>query len=189
MPYSACITRIKFGQFRRVPGRTTWTQCVVLPGTHCSARCMHFKSWHQLQPIANLLLDVLFVEISYQARFCLQISNPAILFTRLVRFFNLGILLFTSFCREQAKRSRCDTSCRARAFTSFCQAHKILFLPYPSSLLAPCYWAPCCCCAVNHRPPHPSPSPSPQSSRFLRGRSWSSSRSPKLLWKMTFITP
>ena len=56
---------------------------IVLPRTHCSARCMHLNSWHLLQAIPNVSycmfhLSKLYV---YQARLCLQISYPAILFT------------------------------------------------------------------------------------------------------------
>ena len=52
-----------------------------------------FKSGHLLQPIANLSFVVFFVKISYQARFCLQLSYCAILFTMLMRFLNQSFLL------------------------------------------------------------------------------------------------
>ena len=38
----------------------------------------------------------------------------------------MGVLLFTSFCWEQAKSSHCQFFCPAHAFTSFCRAHNKL---------------------------------------------------------------
>ena len=73
----------------------------------------------------NNNLYVLFVKISYQARVYLQISYPAILFTMLMGCLNHGVLLFTSFCREQAKHSHCQFSCSALAFMSSCRAHAV----------------------------------------------------------------
>ena len=35
----------------------------------------------------------------------------------------MGVLSFTSFCRDQAKHSHRQFSCRVDAFTSFCLAH------------------------------------------------------------------
>ena len=64
---------------------------IVLPGTHHSTRCMRLKSWHQLKHNGQFMYNyVLFVQVSYQARFCLQISYPATLFTMLMGFFNRG---------------------------------------------------------------------------------------------------
>ena len=76
---------------------------VVLPGTHHSARCMRLNSWHLLQPIANSSFVCLFVEISYQARFCLQISYPAILFTMLMGFLNRGSFIIHAFLPGTSK--------------------------------------------------------------------------------------
>ena len=76
-----------------LPSRTAWMHVSFWPGTTCngSARHMRLKSWHLLQPITNLsFVYILFVEISYQARFCLQISYPAIVFTMLMGFLNRG---------------------------------------------------------------------------------------------------
>ena len=94
---------------------------VILPGTHHSAGgCVwSLDTYFNPAPIDHLY--VLFVEISYQARFCLQISYPAILFTMLM-YLIVAVLSYTSFCREQAKRWHCQFSCRAHAVTSFCRA-------------------------------------------------------------------
>ena len=53
--------------------------CIVLPGTYRSlgACVRNLDTYFNLSSSYHLL--VLFVEISYQARFCLQISYPAIL--------------------------------------------------------------------------------------------------------------
>ena len=60
-------------------------------------------------------------------------------------FFILGVLLFTPFCREQAKWSQCQFSCWAHTFTSIFRAHYDIFknvkgsfycLSIPQSLLA-----------------------------------------------------
>ena len=54
-----------------------------------------FKFGHPLQPIANLsFVCSIFSEFSYQNRFCLQISHPAILFTMLKGFLNCGRFIF-----------------------------------------------------------------------------------------------
>ena len=45
--------------------------CIVLPGTHRSARRMHLKSWH-LQRIANVSFVCFICQNSYQVRICLQ---------------------------------------------------------------------------------------------------------------------
>ena len=37
-----------------VPSRAMWMQCVIVQGTHRSARRMRLKSWHLLQTITNL---------------------------------------------------------------------------------------------------------------------------------------
>ena len=65
-------------------------QCIVLQGTHRSARRMRLSldTYFTLLPVYYLY--VLFDEISYQTRFCLQILYPAILFTKLMRFLNCG---------------------------------------------------------------------------------------------------
>ena len=63
---------------------------IILLGTHRSAKCIHVFEvlTPVLQPIANFLfVHVLLVKILYQARFCLPISYPAILFTMLMCFF------------------------------------------------------------------------------------------------------
>ena len=71
-----------------------------------SARCMHLKSWHLPQniwvnfPTYPHTIYHLYVYVSklwyhYQARFCLLISYPAILFTMLMGFLNRGSLSFT----------------------------------------------------------------------------------------------
>ena len=55
--------------------------CIVLPGTHPSAMagaCVWSLDTYIPLPIYHFY--VLFVDISYQAWFCLQISSPAILF-------------------------------------------------------------------------------------------------------------
>ena len=68
---------------------------VVLLGTHHSARrmltCRSFDNYFNLSPIYHLY--VLFVEISYLARFSLHISHPAIIFTMLIGFLNYGSFL------------------------------------------------------------------------------------------------
>ena len=72
-----------------MPGRTTWTyasfcrKLVVLPG----ACVWSLDTYFNLLPIYHLY--VLFVKISYQTRFCLQIY-PAILFTMLMGFSTRG---------------------------------------------------------------------------------------------------
>ena len=77
-------------QYRRVPGRTMWThtsfcqKLIVLLGT-----CVwSLDTYFNLSPLNHLC--VLFVEILYQARFCLQISYPAILFTMQMGLLNPG---------------------------------------------------------------------------------------------------
>ena len=75
---------------RRVPRRTTWTQCIILPGTHRFARRMRVSLGTYFNSSPTYHLYVLFVEISYHARFCLQIFYPEILFTMLKVFLNRG---------------------------------------------------------------------------------------------------
>ena len=87
--------------YHRVPERTTWMQRIILPGTRRFARYLNLSLIYHLY--------VLFVTISYQARFCLQILYPEILFAMLN-----GVLSFTSFCWKQAKCSHCQFSCQAR---------------------------------------------------------------------------
>ena len=77
----------------RVPGRTTlthtsfWRELIVLPGT-----CVELLT--PASPLSLIYhLYVLFVWISYQARFGLKISYPAIVFTTLV----IGLLNCGSF--------------------------------------------------------------------------------------------
>ena len=93
--------------------------CIVLPGNHRSARRM--GTYFTLSPIYNLY--VLFVEISYQARFCLHISYPAILFTRLMGSLNRGIYIINAVLPGKAKRSHCQSLSWMHTFTSFCRAH------------------------------------------------------------------
>ena len=76
---------------RRMPGRRTRThtsfcrELIVLPGTCVElltpASCTLSLIYH---------LYVLFVWISYQARFGLKISYPAIVFTMVIGFLNCG---------------------------------------------------------------------------------------------------
>ena len=73
-----------------MPGRTRWTQLVVLLGTQRSARCMRLSLDTQFSPSPIYHLYVLFLKISYQARFCLQISHPAILFIMLKGLLDCG---------------------------------------------------------------------------------------------------
>ena len=59
-------------------------ELIVLPGA-----CVYsLDTYFNLSPLNHLY--VLLVIISYQARFCLQISYPAILFTMLMGFLNRG---------------------------------------------------------------------------------------------------
>ena len=82
MPSIICIYH--YHNYRWVTGRTMWTQCIVLSGACVWSLDIYFN----LSPIYHLY--VLFVKISYQARFYLQISYPAILFTMLRGFLNHG---------------------------------------------------------------------------------------------------
>ena len=74
----------------RLPGRTMWThtsfcrELIVLPGACDWSRDTYFR----LLPIHNFLCFI--IKILYQARFCLQISYPAILCTMLMGFLNCG---------------------------------------------------------------------------------------------------
>ena len=75
---------------RRVRGRMTWMyasfcqELIILPGT-----CIwSLDTYFNLFIIYNLYVS--FVKLSYQARFCLQISYPEILFTMLMGFLNGG---------------------------------------------------------------------------------------------------
>ena len=112
----------------RVPGRTTWThmsfcqELIVLQGT-----CIwSLDTYFNLLPIYHLYVCLFF--ISYQARVCLQISYPAILFTMLLGFLNCGSFIVRALLPgEQAQRSHCQFSCWAHAFTSFCRAHNGIF--------------------------------------------------------------
>ena len=88
--------------------------CIALPGTHRSAKRMLLKSY------VNLSI-VLFVKISHQARFCLQIY-PAI--------FKSWVLSFTSFCRAQVKLLHCQFSCQANMLKSFCQPNDTVNVIY-----------------------------------------------------------
>ena len=47
----------------------------------------------------------------------------------------VGVLSFTSFCREQAKRSHCNFSCRARAFASVCWAQGVMIDDFEPMLM------------------------------------------------------
>ena len=99
-----------------------WTQRIVLPGTHHSARCMRLKSWYLLQPIANLsFVCFLYVEISYQARFSLyQIKSCSFIYNA------NGIYKLWEFYRScpfagNNQSIHMSVSCWARVFMSFCQ--------------------------------------------------------------------
>ena len=63
---------------------------VILPGAHRSARHVRrtFDTCFTLSLICHLY--VLFVRISYQARFGLKISYPAIVFTMVIGLLNCG---------------------------------------------------------------------------------------------------
>ena len=62
---------------------------VILLVTHLPGTCVwSLDTYFNLLPINHL--NILFVKISYQARFCLRISYPVILFTMRMRFFNRG---------------------------------------------------------------------------------------------------
>ena len=63
---------------------------IILPGAHRSARHMRrtFDTCFTLSLIYHLY--VLFVWISYQARFGLKISYPAIVFTMVIGLLNCG---------------------------------------------------------------------------------------------------
>ena len=109
---------------RWVPSRMMWRHApfcrklIVLPGACICSLVTYFN----LLSINHLY--VLFVEISYQARLCLQISYPAISVTMLIGFLkSWEFSLFMPFCREQAKHSHCQFFCWAHRFTSFCRAH------------------------------------------------------------------
>ena len=117
-----CIMSMEFSViYCQVLGRTMWThvsfwQELVLPGI-C---ILNLDTYFNLSPSYHVYVS--FFKISYQGRFCLQISYPAILFTMLKGFLNcrsfiVHILLLGT------KRSHCQFSCRAHTFTSFCQAH------------------------------------------------------------------
>ena len=62
----------------------THQELVILPG----ACVWSLDTYFNLSPIYHFY--VLFIEISHQASFCLQISYPAILFTVLMGFLNHG---------------------------------------------------------------------------------------------------
>ena len=116
----------------RVLGRTTWTQRVVLSGTHRSVRRMRLSldTYFNSSPIYHAY--VLFVEISYQAIVCIQILYPEILFTMLKGFFNHGsVIVHVLSCWEQARAftlCHCQFSCWARAFTPFFGAPDFLLI-------------------------------------------------------------
>ena len=68
-------------------------------------------------------LYVLFVEISYQARFYLQISYSSILFTMLIGFLNRGSFIIYILLLGMSKLFTFSVFCWVHAFTSFCRAH------------------------------------------------------------------
>ena len=77
-----------------MPGRTTWTQRVILPETRWPARRMRLSSDTHYNPSPiNFFIFVFFLKILYQARFCFQISHPAISFTMLKWLLNCGSFL------------------------------------------------------------------------------------------------
>ena len=90
-----------------------WRECThrFAEDSFCEAHAFELLTLTSIYMYCQFVICIyLFVEISYQARFCLQISYPAILFTMII----MGrVLSFTPFCREQAKRSHCWFSCRA----------------------------------------------------------------------------
>ena len=104
--------------------KNSMNTCIVLPGTHRSARRMRLKSGHQLQPIANLPF-VCFICQNYTSSKILSsnIIPCNFIYTMLNGIFKLWVILFTSFCREQAKRLHCQFICRAHTFMSLCRAH------------------------------------------------------------------
>ena len=93
-------------------------ELIVLPST-----CLwSLDTYFNVSPFYHMY--VLFVKISYQARFCLQISYSAILFKIASGIFkSWEFLSFTSFCRKQAKLSYWQYSCWMHVFTLFCPAH------------------------------------------------------------------
>ena len=110
--------------YRRVSGRATWRhvlfsrEIIVL----ASACVWSLDSYFHLSPIYHLY--VLFVKISYKARYCLQIS-PAILFTMLMGSLNRGIFIVHALLLGKKQIIHVVWfSCWAHAFRSFCKAHK-----------------------------------------------------------------
>ena len=84
-------------------------QCIVLPGTHRSARHMHLS----LDTSFNLLL------IYHLCFICRNFMPSKILSSDII---SCKFLSFTSFCQEQAKHSHYQFSCQVCMFTSFCRA-------------------------------------------------------------------
>ena len=87
------VFMLPWSQNHQLPRRTMWRQRVILPGTHRSARHMrlNLNTYFNSSPICHLY--VLLVEIPYQARFCLQISNPDISFAMPKGFLNRGCFI------------------------------------------------------------------------------------------------
>ena len=84
-------------------------------GTHCSARHMCLKSWHLLQPIANLSF-VCFICWNFIPS---KIVSSKIIsrnsFTLLIGYINRGSFIVHAFRVRQAKRSHCQFSYWAHA--------------------------------------------------------------------------
>ena len=96
---------------------------IVLVGTHCSENGHVHKVLTSSSGFCQFIICMLFVEISCQAKFCLQIY-PAILFTMLIGFLNHGSFMVHVLLPGTSKAFHCQFSCRAYALTYFCRAHK-----------------------------------------------------------------
>ena len=96
---------------------------IILPGTHCSTRWIRLKSCHLLQSICKLLFICFICQNFIPSKSLSSNIISCNLFTMLMGFY----LLFTSFCREQAKRSHCQFSCSTLAFMSSCRAHAVWY--------------------------------------------------------------
>ena len=86
---------------------------MILQGTHHSARRMHLKSWHLLQPITNLSCVCFICKNSIPSKSLSSIITSCNFIYNGNGILNRESFIIHVFCWEQAKRSYCKFSCRA----------------------------------------------------------------------------
>ena len=93
--------------------------------THCFAGNSALCQVHAFEVLTSCSTCI--ANLSFVCFICRKFIPNKILSSNIIScsfiYSAMGFLSFTSFCREQAKRSHCLFFCQACTFTSFCRAH------------------------------------------------------------------